>query len=435
MGIALAGIGDFPAAIDSYQKAVSINPNYSEAYQNIGVSHQEMGECEVAIINYKRALQIKPDDVEVYCNMGSAYQDKGDLKAAIDSFKKALNIKPDSAEAYRHLTDVNDHNEHDEYFFKMQRLYMDPSTSDNQRCHLSFALSKKSEDLDEIEQCFAYLKMGNELRKKILSYEIKQDLELFSQLKKSYPRIAEVDFQPATDISEVKPIFILGMPRSGTTLIEQIISSHSKVAGAGELNFVKRFGQFIARGMVKPNTNVIVDFRKSYIDELKKRSGDKSFVTDKMPWNFRYIGLIFATFPDAKVIHVNRDPAATCWSNYKHYFGTTSVGYCYNLDDIVTYFGLYQDLMQFWQGHYGDRIYNINYDNLTINQVSETRKLIQYLGLTWQNACLTPESNKRSIRTASNQQIRKKVYQGSSEEWRKFEPYIDGAFDPLTELN
>ena len=144
---------------------------------------------------------------------------------------------------------------------------------------------------------------------------------------------------------------------------------------------------------------------------------------------------IFSAFPDAKVIHVNRNTAAICWSNYKHYFSTNGLGYSYDLDDVVTYFGLYQDLMQFWQGHYGDRIYDLNYDNLTINQEDETRKLIHYLGLVWEDNCLFPEDNKRIVKTSSVLQVRQKVYQGSSQQWRKFEPYLNGVFNTLNSLN
>ena len=136
----------------------------------------------------------------------------------------------------------------------------------------------------------------------------------------------------------------------------------------------------------------------------------------------------------AKIIHVKRDPAATCWSNYKHYFTSEGLGYAYDIDDIARYFGLYQDLMQFWRSHYGDRIYDLHYDNLTINQEEETRSLLQYLELKWESGCLSPQKNKRSVQTASQQQVRQKVYQGSSQQWRKFEPFIKGAFDQLTEL-
>ena len=432
MGIALKGKGDLEAAIESYKQALKIKPDYAQAYNNMGSALSEKGDLEAAIESYKQALKIKPNYAEVYNNMGIALKDKGDLEAAIESYKQALKIKLDYAEVYRSLSNMHRYKEHDEYFLKMQSLCQSSSVTDEQRCHLNFALSKASEDLNEISQSFNYLKIGNELRKKILSYDIKQDIERFSQLKKSYPSIA---LQSVVESSDLKPIFILGMPRSGTTLVEQIVSSHSEVTGAGELSYVSKFGGPTARGAIKPNTKRILEFRQRYVEALKKRSDGRSIVTDKMPQNFLYVGLIFAAFPDAKVIHVKRDPAATCWSNYKHYFIDKELGYCYDLDDTVKYFGLYTDLMQFWLGHYGDRIYNLNYDNLTINQDDETRKLIEYLELEWENDCLSPQHNKRSVRTVSQQQVRQKVYQGSSQHWRKFEPYLNGALDQLTELN
>jgi len=432
IGIALKDKGDLEAAIESYKQALKIKPDYAHAYNNMGNALSEKGDLEAAIESYKQALKIKPDYVQAYNNIGIALKDKGDLEAAIESYKQVLKIKPDYAEVYRNLSNIHRYKEHDEYFLKMQSLCQSSSVSDEQRCHLNFALSKASEDLNEVSQSFNYLKIGNELRKKILSYDIKKDIELFSQLKKAYPSIA---LQSVVESSDLKPIFILGMPRSGTTLVEQIVSSHSEVTGAGELSYVSRFGDPTARGAIKPNAKMILDFRQRYIEALKKRSDGRSIVTDKMPQNFLYVGLIFSAFPDAKVIHVNRDPAATCWSNYKHYFIDKDLGYCYDLDDTVTYFGLYTDLMQFWLGHYGDRIYNLNYDNLTINQDDETRKLIEYLELEWENGCLSPQHNKRSVRTVSQQQVRQKVYQGSSQQWRKFEPYLNGAFNQLTEPN
>jgi len=432
MGIALSNKGDPDAALVSYKQALKINPNYAEAYNNMGnVLMMDKGDLEASVDSYSNVLKINPDNAEAYNNMGIVLKDKGDIEAAIDNFKKAIYLKPNYGEAHKNLSHLYRYKEHDEHFVKMQNLWIDPAISDEQRCNLSFALSKASEDLNEIGKSFSYLKTGNELRKKILPYDIKHDIELFTQLKETYPSIAKIVLQSTGETDEIRPIFILGMPRSGTTLVEQIVSSHSKVAGAGELNYVSRLGQSIAKGVIKANTEMIMDFRQGYIEELKKRSYSRPLVTDKMPQNFLYVGLIFSAFPDAKVIHVNRDHAATCWSNYKHYFDSKGLGYSYDLDDVVTYFGLYKDLMQFWQGYYGDRIFDLSYDNLTINQRAETKKLIQYLGLEWEGECLSPQQNKRSVRSASQQQVRQKVYQGSSQKWRKFEPYLNGVFDKL----
>jgi tetratricopeptide (TPR) repeat protein len=432
MGSTLDEIGELEAAIDSYKQAIKVKPDYADAYNNMGSALRDKGDPEAAIDSYKQALKIKPDYAEAYYNMGISLNDKGDTESAINSYNQALKIKPNYAEVYKNISYLKRYKERDENFIKMQSLCLDRGSSDEQLCHLNFALSKASEDLNEIEQSFNYLKMGNEIRTKIISYDIKQDIELFSQLKKAYPSIA---LQSTVETSELKPIFILGMPRSGTTLVEQVVSSHSKVTGAGELIYVSRFGRSIARGLIKPNDQIILGFKKRYIEALKLRSDVKSIVTDKMPHNFLYVGLIFSAFPDAKVIHVNRNPAATCWSNYKHYFTTKGLGYSYDLDDTVAYFGLYKDLMQFWLDHYGDQIYNLNYEDLTINQDAETRKLIHYLELKWEDDCLSPQKNKRAVQTASQQQVRQKIYQDSSQQWCKFKPYLNGAFDKLTELN
>ena len=150
-----------------------------------------------------------------------------------------------------------------------------------------------------------------------------------------------------------------------------------------------------------------------------------------MPQNFQYIALICAAFPKAKIIHVQRSAEATCWSNFKHYFASKGLGYSYNLSDTVRYYGLYKELKHFWSQSYSEGIYHLNYDKLTEDQDSETRGLIEYLELDWEDACLAPQNNKRSVKTASQQQVRQKVYKGSSQAWKKYEPFLNGVFDGL----
>ena len=150
-----------------------------------------------------------------------------------------------------------------------------------------------------------------------------------------------------------------------------------------------------------------------------------------MPHNFLFIPLICAALPEARIIHVQRDHVATCWSNFKQYFVSKDLAYRYDLYNVITYYKLYLDLMQLWQSQYSNKIYNLNYETLTTDQENQTRKLISYLDLTWDDACLSPQENIRSVKTASQQQVRQKVYKGSSEAWRKYEPYLNGIFDGL----
>jgi len=150
-----------------------------------------------------------------------------------------------------------------------------------------------------------------------------------------------------------------------------------------------------------------------------------------MPQNFRFIALICAAFPEAKIVHVQRNAEATCWSNFKQYFASKGLGYSYSLRDTVAYYGLYTELMHFWCQSYSDRIYHLDYEKLTEKQEPQTQRLIEHLGLNWEDTCLAPQNNKRSVRTASQQQVRQKVYKGSSQAWRKYEPFLNGVFDEL----
>ena len=431
-GAVYAAFKQYDAAIDSYKQALKINPDYAEAHNNMGNALRDKGEYDAAIDSYKQALKIKPDYADAHYNMGNALKDKGEYDAAIDSYKQALKIKPDFADAHRNLSTITTYTADDDQLHEMQRLIRDTALSDDAKCNLNFALAKAHEDLNEPNKVFAHLAEGNALRKKLLGYTIQQDQNLFGNLKKAQPSILKYALNPVLNDNGPVPVFILGMPRSGTTLVEQIISSHSDVTAAGELSEINRYGGLLAQGTNTVTEEALSQFRQNYLRELTKRSDGKRLVTDKMPLNCTYIALICAAFPEAKIVHVQRDAAATCWSNYKHYFSAKGLGYCYDLEDVIAYYELYSDLMQFWQESYSDRIYNLNYENLTTDQDVETRNLIRHLNLEWEDACLSPQDNKRAVKTASQQQVRKKVYQGSSQQWRKYEPFLNGAFDGLT---
>jgi tetratricopeptide (TPR) repeat protein len=395
----------------------------------LGNTQQELGKLDEALASYNQAIALKPDLAEAHNNLGNTQQELGKLDEALASYNQAIALKPDYAEAHRHLALLKKFDAQDEQYAKMQKLYLDKNISEEQRCHINFGLAKACEDLGDFEQAFLHYSKGNLLRKKLLKYDINQDVELFKQLKSSYPKIEKNSLEPVKLTKNPMPVFIVGMPRSGTTLVEQIISSHTKITGAGELSFASQFGASIAQGLSDLNTDSLINFREKYLIKLQNVANDNHIVTDKMPQNFRYIGLLAAAFPEAKIVHVKRNSAAVCWANYKQYFVSKNIGYCYAIDDVISYHKLYGNLMDFWTNTLSERIYNLDYEKLTVNQESETRQLIDYLGLCWDENCLSPQNNTRSVATASNIQVRQKVYQGSSEQWKKYQPFLNGAFD------
>ena len=431
LGNALRAQGELEEALETYNKALAIAPDYAEAYSNMGVTLQELGKLEEAIEAYNKALAINPDYAETYNNMGVTLQEQGKLEEAIEAYTKALTIKPDYAEVHRHLSILTKYTTDTAQISEVEALLQQADINDSTRCNLLYTHAKMQEDLGNLSAAFDSYVTGGDLRQKLLAYEFSQDEQLFGRIRQTAPQFKDVVLDVTGEPVRHTPIFILGMPRSGTTLVEQIISSHSEVIGAGELKYVSLFGANLVKGISDPTLEAVSLFREQYLAQLSKSADGQAFITDKMPENFRYIALICAALPESKIVHVRRSAEATCWSNFKHYFGTKGLGYSYNLRDTIAYYELYRDLMHFWSQSYSDRIYHLDYDKLTEDQEPETRRLIERLGLNWEYQCLAPQDNKRSVKTASQQQVRQKVYRGSSQVWRKYEPFLDGAFNGL----
>ncbi|MDA9721885.1 tetratricopeptide repeat protein [Luminiphilus sp.] len=431
LGNALTALGRLDEAEACFRQAIALKSDYAEAYNNLGGTLQELGRLRDAETSQRQAIALKPDYAEAHNNLGVTLKELGRFDKAEASLRQAIALKPDFAEAHHNLSSMRRFSSPDEQFRQMQALYRDPASPEKNRCLICFALATAFEDLGDYAAAFQFYAEGNALRKKQLGYEKGKDKKLFERLKASYPRLAGHTFEPTIVATEPAPVFIVGMPRSGTTLVEQIISSHPLVKGAGELPFVSQFGRSLAVDQTPVNGEALATFREQYLNALQKRSKDKAIVTDKMPQNFRFLGLITAALPQAKIIHVKRNPAAVCWANYTKYFANDPLGYCYDVDDILHYHHLYQDLMQYWHQLIPNRIYDLGYELLTEDQEEETRKLIDHLKLEWDDACLFPQDNKRGVATASNMQVRRKIYKGSSEKWKRYKPYLNGALDHL----
>ena len=433
LGIKLYELDRLDEAIECYKHCISLDPKNPESYFNMGDCLSEYGELKDAQISYEKAIELKPDSSDSYNNLGNLLTNHGKFKDAITNFEKAISIKSNNAKGHYNLSNLKKYVTKDNQFQLMQNLYLDSTTNDDDRCHLAFALGKAFEDIGDLKHAFIYKNEGNAIRKRQLQYNQKKDIDLFNQIKSSYLDIKKYSLQKQNLSINQIPIFIVGMPRSGTTLVEQIISSHDQVAAGGELKFFGQYGKPIALGQSDINSNVLTDFRDSYLKNIAKVSKDSSMITDKTPSNFLYTGLITTALPEAKIIHVKRDPSATCWSIYTKCFSFDKVNlaFAYSINDIVKYYSQYRDLMRFFLDSLPDQVYELDYESLVINKEEEIKKLIQYLDLNWNENCLSPQNNPRAVRTAPNQQVREKIYQNSSKKWQKFKPFLNGVFDKL----
>ena len=386
-------------SIKSYEKAVTYKPDYAQAHNNLGISFQKLGQIDEAVKRYEKALAIKPDYAIAHFNLGS--------------LKRYTASDPQIAQ--------------------MQSLLSTSNLSQSDRTHLCFALAKVNEDLGKQDELFEFLHEGNRLRKEALNYSLDNSQNLSSIIKKMFSSTLSLSYEPST----IQPVFIVGMLRSGTSLVEQIIASHHAVYGAGELTTLADIiepilNDHLAKDKYKLSEKTFLSIRQQYLEALSRFNVPENVITDKMPLNCQYIGFILSAFPEAKIVHLKRDARATCWSIYKNNFDHKSIGFGNNLDDLAGFYGIYSNIMDFWHQTFPDKIYDLCYEDLTTNQEEETRKLLEYCELDWDENCLNFHTSKRAVKTASALQVTQKMYQGSSEAWKKHEEYLQPLIKALS---
>ena len=436
LGILNKQLGNDLEAGKNFDKALAIKPDYAEAANDRGVIYQNSGDHERAIKYYQKSLKINPNLADAYNNIGHAEIELNNADNAIKSFEKALSINPTLANAYYNLSRLKQYTISKEQVAKMQSLLNTDGISQSDLIKINFALAGVNEYLGNQDELFKALNEGNRLRKEELNYSLDKDLNEHLNLKNLFnitTSIPEklVSYEP----SKIRPIFIVGMPRSGTTLVEQIISSHHQIHGAGELNTLNKIITPMLSNFATQETNVsekvLLTIRKVYLDFLSSLNTPASIITDKMPMNFRYIGFILKAFPEAKIVHLKRDSRAVCWSIYKSYFPAKGLGFAFNMEDLAGYHNSYNELMFFWHQLFPNKIYDISYEDLTTNQKEETKKLLEYCKLDWDDNCLKFHKNERSVKTTSSLQVRERMYQGSSEAWKNYKTHIQPLIDNL----
>ena len=284
--------------------------------------------------------------------------------------------------------------------------------------------------MGNIEEASKLLLEGNNLKKKIINYNINEEIKIFNIIKKEFKKIK---FNTSVSKDNEKIIFILGMPRSGTSLVEQIVSSHSEVFGGGELPILSNI---IRKNFFPNESNGITDFnekindemminqlKEDYLKYIENFKYNEKYISDKSPLNFRWIGFIKLIFPNAKIIHCIRDPKNNCLSMFKNLF-EGGLGFTYDQKDLVTYFKNYLELMNFWKLNFKETILDIRYENLISNSEEEIKKIIKFCNLEWEEKCLEFHKNKSPIKTMSTAQARMPIYKSSINSFEKFSNFF-----------
>jgi tetratricopeptide (TPR) repeat protein len=463
MGLTLSELGHNEDALVYLDAAISLNPNYVNAYNSKGLVLKEMGDKDSAIDVFLEGLRIENTNSDILVNLGYCYSETSRETDAIASIEKAIRIKKNvdsdvlvrlaviysqignyekavsnlgaainedstNAEAFRVLSTLKSYNSGDPEIYKMECLFESSIGEPKKQMHLGFALGKAFEDIGEPQKAFQHWEIGNRNRRRQYVYAVEDDRRLFGKVKSVFSQSHFESYQGYKSQSK-QPIFVVGMMRSGTTLVEQILSSHSQVSGAGELVYIDQLARkslFAGSGLPNDLRNFVAGYLESFEIEIEASPR----VIDKMPINFLWIGLIKTVFPNAKIINLVRDPRDVGLSIYKNFFHAYGNLYAYDLEELAEFYLLYFEIMEYWKLVLPNAVFNISYEAVVSNIEAEARMMLDYCDLEWESNVLNFENTKRVVKTASLYQVRKKLYTNSINAWKSYEKELE----PFTKI-
>ena len=420
LGAVLRALQRHAEAIASFQQALFARPDYAEAHNNLGNTYFELSRYADAVAEYDLALAVRPAYADALANRATALKTLGRLDEAARGFADAIALAPTAARLYLELSDCKRFTPGDAHLAAMQNLMRDAAAlSDEDRMLLHFALAKALTDLDEHEAAFAHMNAANGLKRRHTVYDEAATLGEMARIRQVFtPELLRVR-AGAGNPSPV-PVFIVGMPRSGSTLVEQILASHPAVVGAGEINdFPALVGGLGSSGAHFPEAvpamtpEQFYRLGSDYLARILPAAPAALRITDKMLANFRYAGLIHLALPGARIIHTRRDPVDTCLSCYSKLF-TDDLPFAYELGELGRYYRAYESLMAHWRSLLPDGVLlEVQYEALVADIEREARRIVAHCGLPWDDRCLAFYRTERPVRTASANQVRQPIYRTS----------------------
>ena len=433
------------------RRVVSHNPNRADAWVKLGTVCLEQDETASAQAAYEQALAVEPDSADALTGMGNLNLEQGRIDAATDLLERALKVDADNLGARFHLVQARKVSAGEANLAALEScLEKVEKYSADKRISLHYALGKAYDDLKEWDRAFPHFMEGARLKRSTLSYDPMHDSWRGKRIAEILDAGAMQRLHGSGESSDI-PVFVLGMPRSGTTLTEQIIASHPDVFGAGELRDLMDIAQ---THITKPqlrltaeagrpaypenlaglDTAVLARWGRDYLLRIRRRAPHARHITDKMPANYLALGLIPLMLPNAKIVHVMRNPVDTCVSCFTRLFNRHQDA-TYDLRELGQHYAVYARLMQHWravlpQGNFME----IQYEDIVADMPTQARRLIDFVGLPWNDACLSFHKTQRNVRTASVAQVRQPIYSTSVERWRHYEKYLGPLFEGMGEF-
>ena len=425
-------------AVEVAQQVVAVAPGSPPALDLAGAVFSRCGDYINAKACYEKAISVAPDNSHHHYNLAAVNRYLGDDAGAETAWDKVISLNPGDHDAYHLRSEIRTQTPDNNHIEELTGLWREGISDWRGEMKICFALAKEHEDIHDYEASFSWLNRACKLRRSHMSYQVENDVQTIDGIIDAFSAAALSQCEVGHDNSE--PIFVVGLPRTGTTLVERILGSHEQVHSAGELNNFALQMTRISRGQGDRTLSrrellqrcLSIDFAelgRAYIDSTRAVTGRTPHFIDKMPLNFLYCGLIHQALPKARIIHVTRDPMDACYAMYKRLF-TDAYPMSYDLGDLGRYYVAYRKLMRHWDAVLPGVIYPVSYETLVNDQEATSRRLIDHCGLEWQQACLRFEENTAPSTTASASQVRQPIYRSSLGKWRNYEAQLA----PLTKL-
>ena len=439
-GLCLARLGRFAKLAAVVEKLASKEMQSAYQHSALALLETQLGHRETALQRYLKAMELQPDDARHYYNAACLQRSLGSLEDAERNFDAAINRNPKDFESWKIRSDLRPQTVERNHIAALEKLIDGKIEDPKGSVQIHYALAKELEDTGEWQRSFATLKAGSDARRRLMQYDVSRDLDTIAAIKESFGATTFASAQPGSDNAEA--IFILGLPRTGTTLVERIIASHTDVFAAGELNNFaaqltvmmqeKNAGKRVSRDQMVASSAQL-DFRRlgeAYVDSTRPFTGNTPRFIDKMPLNFLYVGLIHLALPNAAIINVERNPMDTCYAIYKQLF-VDAYPYSYDLEELARYYVAYRDLMQHWNSVLPGIVHTVRYEDIVDDAESQSRQLIERCGIDWQDQCLRFYENREASTTASTAQVRRPIYKSSIGKWRRYEKELQPVLDIL----
>ncbi len=438
LGTALLSQNKVGEAVAHYERALVLKRDYAAAHNNLGNALAKQDRMDDAQAHYERALVLKPDYAHAYNNLGNVFKEQGKFDDAMAQYERAIAIRPDFAAAHLNRAEIKSFRRGDDDLAVLQALSGSAGLSADNALYFHFALAKAFEDIGDYAQAWEHLRKGNAGKRAQVDYKEEGVLALFQRIAAVFDRgllnrFRGDRFDGAGDPSSV-PVFVVGMPRSGSTLIEQILSSHPQIHGAGELTILENMETGYPESIPTLDGAALRRLGQSYLGHLPAAGNGKVRIVDKLLGNFVLIGLIRLMLPNARIIHSTRHPIDTCVSCYSKLF-TNGLHFTYDLAELGRYYLAYIQLMDHWRSvlPHGAML-EVSYEDVVNDLEGQARRLIDYCGLAWDDRCISFHRSTRPVRTASAVQVRRPLFRSSLERWRRYETELGPLLDELSPL-